>query len=87
MPSVECVCGCAGVWTFVSLCNESLGKAASLFPRRMSFSRGGEWDEPAKRRGEKLRSGPERKGGEKGAADRFTLPARLLWEGLKQLFG
>lgn len=53
----------------------------------MSFSQGGEWDEPAERQGEKLRSGPEHKGAEKGATDRSMLPARLLWEGLKQLFG
>lgn len=53
----------------------------------MSFSRGGEWDEPAERRGAKFRSGPEHKGAEKGATDRSMLLAGLLWEGLKQLFG
>lgn len=35
-----------------------------------------------RRRGEKLRSGPGRKGAEKVKPDRFMLPARLLWEGL-----
>lgn len=84
MPSVECVRVCGLLFhcaTGVS------AKWLHCSHGEMSFSQGGERDEPRKRRGEKLRSGPERKGAEKGAAYRLTLPARLLWEGLKQLFG